>query len=392
MYALGASPSVIRAIFEYSLRRRAEIGEENVFDFSIGNPSVPPPAAVTDALLALVRDEPPVALHGYTSGPGAFSTRVGISEDYRRRFGVPVRPEDVYVTCGAAASLTVTLSALCEPGDEVILLSPFFPEYRVFVERAGGVPVVVPCRPDDFQPDVPAIAAAVTPRTRALIVNTPNNPTGVAYTPAVMAGLADALARASERVGRPVYLISDEPYRELVYDRPVADSPMKLYPRTVVCYSYSKSLSLPGERIGYIALAPDMPQGGEVFAAICGAGRALGFVCAPSLMQKLITACPGMTADLSVYRANRDLLFDALTEDGFDCVRPDGAFYLFVRSPLPDAAAFSEEAKKEEILFVPSDSFGTPGYVRIAYCVAPDVIRRSLPAFARLAVRCGLKK
>lgn len=384
MLALGKKSSVIREIFEYAKIRRAEIGAENVFDFSLGNPSIPAPAVVGDTMQKLLADTDPVSLHGYTSAPGDMGVRQTIVANVQKRFGFEVNPNLIYMTCGAAASLTISLRALCSAGDEVILLAPFFPEYQVFVRNAGAVPVVVPGREGVFDIDFDALADAVTPKTRAVIVNSPNNPSGVVLDEACIRRLAALLTERSAEYGRPITIIADEPYRELVYgDVQVPYIPC-YYDNTLVCYSYSKSLSLPGERIGYILVPPAMTEAGDVFAAICGAGRSLGFVCAPSLLQLTVGACDGTPPDLTAYDDNRRLLYNSLTEIGYEAVRPDGAFYLFVKALEPDAYAFCERAKKFELLLVPSDDFGVPGYVRIAYCVSNDQIRRSIPAFEAL--------
>lgn len=384
MMKLGKNRSVIRELFEFGKQRKAQIGAENVFDFSIGNPSVPAPAHLTQVMTDLLQNTDPVALHGYTSAQGDRNTRAAIAEDIAQESGCRVDPDLIYMTCGAAASLTISLHALVLPGDEVIVLSPFFPEYRVFAEKAGARVVVVPTIEGTFQMDFEAIEAAVTAKTKAIIINSPNNPTGVIFPPEDIARLGRLLAAKEAELGTEIYLISDEPYRKLVYsDTPVAYVPAA-YHRTLVCYSYSKALSLPGERIGYILVPPDMPGAGDVYAAVCGAGRALGFVCAPSLLQYTVAKCVRDTSDLRVYKENRDLFCRALREMGYQVTEPDGAFYLFVKSPEPDAAAFSERARKYELLLVPSDSFGTPGYVRISYCVDTDMIRRSLPAFRAL--------
>ena len=390
MLRLGQAPSVIRETFEYGNARARQIGRKNVFDFSLGNPSVPAPERVTDTLRKLLADCPPVSLHGYTSAPGDLPTRRAVAEDLCRRFSADLTEANIYMTCGAAASLTCTLHALVQPGDEIVVPAPFFPEYRVFAEAAGAVLVPVPPVPGSFQIDVPALRRCLSDKTKAVIVNSPNNPTGVVYTREVLTELSDALTAFSAQRGAPVYLLSDEPYRELVYDGAEVPYLPSLYAATIVCYSYSKSLSLPGERIGYVAVPTSVPDWQEIFAAVCGAGRALGFVCAPSLMQKMIAACTDAACDMAAYRLNRDLLYGALTDCGFSCVHPDGAFYLFVRAPEEDAAAFCRKARQYELLLVPSDSFGCPGYVRLAYCVSTDMIRRSLPAFRQLAESYGL--
>lgn len=393
MVRLGQVRSVIRETFEYGNRRAREIGRENVFDFSLGNPSVPAPAEVQEALRGLLNGKDPVALHGYTSAQGAEATRQAIADDLNRRFGsgIGIGKDDLYMTCGAAASLTVSLHALVNPGDEVIVVAPFFPEYRVFAEKAGAVLRVVPADREAFQIDFTALRELLNEKTKAMIINSPNNPTGALLSPETLQMLCGLLRERSEQYGHPIFLLSDEPYRELVYD-PDAVVPYltTLYDHTLVCYSYSKSLSLPGERIGYIAVCNRMPERDEVYAAICGAGRALGFVCAPSLMQAMLPLARGAASDLETYRTNRDLLYNALTDLGFRCVHPDGAFYLFVETPEPDANAFCERAKQFELLLVASDSFGCPGYVRISYCVSTEQIRRSLPAFEALAKSYGM--
>ena len=384
MKGLGTVRSAIRDLFEYGLKRKKEIGADNVFDFSLGNPSVPAPDEVNDTITTLVTGMDSVALHGYTSAVGAEDVREKIAVDIRKRFGAKIGKNDLYMTCGAAASLTITLNALSTPGAEFIAIAPFFPEYRVFSEAAGGTFRVVEADTEKFQIRFDALAETVNERTKAIIVNSPNNPTGVIFTEETLKKLASFLMEKEREYGHPIFLIADEPYRELVYgDQEVPYLP-NLYADTVVCYSFSKSLSLPGERIGYIAVPEDNAAHDDLIAAIAGAGRALGYVCAPSLMQHVVAECLGKTADLAVYKENRDLLYNALVSYGYGCVHPDGAFYLFVKSPEPDAKAFAERAKKHELLIVPSDSFGCTGYVRLSYCVATDMIRRSLPAFQAL--------
>lgn len=384
MLALGTKSSVIREIFEYARVRRAEIGADNVFDFSLGNPSIPAPAVVGGAMQKLLAETDPVLLHGYTSAPGDMGVRQTIANHVTERFGLEINPNLIYMTCGAAASLTISLKALCSAGDEVVLLAPFFPEYQVFVRNAGAVPVIVSGREGVFDIDFDALADAITAKTRAVIVNSPNNPSGVVLDEDCIRRLAALLTEKSAVYGRPIAIIADEPYRELVYgDVQVPYIPC-YYSDTLVCYSYSKSLSLPGERIGYILVPPTMVEAGAVFAAICGAGRSLGFVCAPSLLQLTVAACDGTPPDLTAYDDNRTLLYDSLTEIGYEAVRPDGAFYLFMKALEADAGAFCEKAKKYELLLVPSDDFGVSGYVRIAYCVSNDQIKRSIPAFKKL--------
>lgn len=384
MYELGSHRSVIRDLFEFGKKRAAEVGADKVYDFSLGNPNVPAPDGVKEAAERLLAMPDNTVLHGYTSAQGDAEVRKAVADNINARFGTGISPDFIYMTCGAAASLTITLNALYEDGDEFILLAPFFPEYSVFVKAAGGTPVVVPFDEKTFAPDLSALEKAVTPRTKGIIVNSPNNPSGTVYTRKTLDGIVSLLERKSAEYGRKIVLIADEPYRELVYDDIEVPYLPNLYPDTVVCYSYSKSLSLPGERIGYIALSPRMTEKENVYAAVCGAGRALGYVCAPSMFQRVAAACVNERPDITAYRRNRDLIYSALTEMGYDCVHPDGAFYLFVRSPEPDANAFSERAKTFGLLIVPGDTFGAPGYVRISYCVGRDMIERSLPAFRDL--------
>ena len=383
MRHLGEERSVIREIFEYGNARKKEIGEENVFDFSLGNPSVPAPPEVNAEIARLIADMPPVKLHGYTSAAGAPEVRAAVAAYLQTQFGAPVSASRVYMTCGAAASLTISLAAMSEAGDEFVVVAPCFPEYRVFIERAGGK-VVEAQAAADFHLDLAALARAVGSRTKAVILNSPNNPTGAVYGREELAALAALLAEKSAERGAPVYLIADEPYRELTYGAEVPCL-LNIYPDTVLCYSFSKSLSLAGERIGYIAVPDGCTDADALFAAVCGAGRALGYVCAPALFQRVAAKCLGKSGDIAAYRENRDLLWNALRTYGFECVPPEGAFYLFVRSPEPDAKAFCARAKKYELLLVPSDSFGVPGYVRISYCVANETIQSALPAFEKLA-------
>lgn len=377
--ALGRRRSSIRELFEYGRRRKAEIGEENVFDFSIGNPSVPTPEHVGSVMRRLIDECDPVQLHGYTSAAGDAGVRAAVADNLNRRFGGSVSPDLIYMTCGAAASLTITLSAIMCEGDEVIVLTPCFPEYRVFIESAGGRVVEVPCD-GDLQPDIGAMAAALTDRTKAVIINSPNNPTGAVYTRERLEGLAELLGSRKN----PIYLISDEPYRELTYGEAEVPFVPSFYRRTVICYSFSKSLSLPGERIGYICVSPEMDEARDLFDAVCGAGRSLGFVCAPSLLQRTVAECLDDTADINVYRRNRDRLYTVLTDMGYSAVHPDGAFYLFLKALEDDAVAFCERAKRHELLLVPSDDFGCRGYARVSYCVTPEQIERALPAFEAL--------
>lgn len=385
MRMLGAKRSVIRELFEYGKKRKALIGDENVFDFSLGNPSVASPDIVREGLVDLAEHTDPVKLHGYTSAQGDFQVRGAIADYLNNTYSASVTADCLYLTSGAAASLTISLTAILNTGDEVILLAPYFPEYKVFVERTGAKAVPVLCDISTFQPDFEALKKAIGPRTRAIIVNSPNNPTGVVMTKDSVVRLAKLLKDASVKYGEPIYLIADEPYRELVYGDTVVPYLTNYYDDTLVCYSFSKSVSLPGERIGYVLVSPRAKNFDDLYHAVCGAGRALGFVCATSLFQYLIPSLLGKTADISIYDTNRKLLYDALTKAGYEAVYPDGAFYLFVKALESDANAFCERAKEYDLLLVPSDDFGCPGFVRIAYCVTTEQIERSLPAFKALA-------
>jgi len=387
MFGLGSKRSIIREIFEYSKARAKEIGAENVFDFSLGNPSVPAPAIVNDTIRELLDTENSVLLHGYTSAQGDLGVRTVIAESIRTRFGVPITPNHIYMTCGAAASLSICLKAVIEEdsADECIVFAPFFTEYRVFIENAGGKMVVSMPVEDTFEIDVRDFEEKITPNTKAVILNSPNNPSGVVYSEETIQAVCEVLRRKSRELGHVIYLIADEPYRELVYSDVTVPYLMNHYANTLVCYSYSKALSLPGERIGYIAVCPEMEDGTNIYLAVCGAGRSLGYVCAPSLFQQVIARCVDAKVDVEIYRENRDLLYNNLTAYGYHCVKPDGAFYLFVKALEPDAHRFYERAKAHELLVVPCDDFGTPGYVRIAYCVDKARVLGALPAFEKLA-------
>ena len=391
-YQLGSKRSTIREIFEYAKKRSGEIGEENVFDFSIGNPSVPAPAIVNETIERLVKEMPSTELHGYTSAQGDKVVRDKIAANFTARFGVPLSGDDLYMTCGAAASLTITLNALHTDGDELIVFAPYFPEYAVFARGAGMRLTVLQSDKESMLPDFDALERALNPKVKAVLINSPNNPSGVVYDGETIARLAEILEEKSKEYGAPIYLISDEPYRELVYDKDtVTPCVMKYYNNAIVCYSYSKSLSLPGERVGYIAVNPLADDARAVYFSVCGAGRMLGFVCAPALFQRVAAECDGHTADLSVYKKNRDLLYNSLTEYGFTCVYPDGAFYLFVKALEEDAAAFCERAKKYELLLVNGEDFGCKGWVRVAYCVPTEKIERALPLFKKLAEEYDLR-
>ena len=386
MYELGSRRSEIRELFEYGLKRKAEIGAENVFDFSLGNPSVPAPDCVKEALLDLVSNTDPVVLHGYTSAQGAPDVRKSCADYVNKSFGTNYTGDNFYMTVGAAASLTISLSAIAEEKGEVIVLAPFFPEYTVFIKQAGMTPVIVKCREEDFQIDFDALIGAINENTKAIIVNSPNNPSGVVLSEETIKKLSKVMSEAEAKYGKEIYIIADEPYRELVYTDGV-EVPFipNYYNNTIVCYSFSKSLSLPGERIGYVLVPDTAKDWQKVYFAVCGAGRSLGFVCAPALFQRLVPACIGKTADISIYKKNRDILCDALGKYGYKVAQPDGAFYLFVKAMEDDSHAFCEKAKKYELLLVPGDSFGYPGYIRISYCVSTEMIEKSLPSFEKLA-------
>lgn len=385
MLNLGTARSEIREAFAFAQARAAEVGAENVDDFSIGNPSVPAPATVAEAVHKLVDAIDPIKLHGYTPAQGDGQARGALADDLNRRFGTNYTADNFYLTAGAAGALCCALSALSCPGDTFITFAPYFPEYKVFVESAGAELIAVPADIEDFQIDFTAFAQALSPSTKGVIINSPNNPTGVVYSEATIEKLAQVLTEKSKEYGHTIWLISDEPYREIVYrDTPLPWVP-NYYPNTLVCYSYSKSLSLPGQRIGYVLVPPQAEDADIVYAAVCGAGRALGYVCAPSLFQLVAAECTGQTADIEIYHKNRDLLLNALRDMGYTCAQPDGAFYLFPRSLEPDARAFCERARKYDLVLVPGDSFGCPGHVRISYCVPTEQIQRALHKFEQLA-------
>ena len=379
-YALGANRSCIRELFEYGRARAAVVGPENVFDFSLGNPSIPAPPQVNEAVREILADTDPLLVHGYTSAVGDLEARAAISRDLNARFGADTAPEDFFLGCGAAPELTAVFRALAVPGGELLVQAPYFPEYLPFAREAGLIFRPIPADVPDFQIRLDALEAMLSPAAQAVLVNSPNNPSGVVYTRQTLIALGKLLERKSREYGHPIYIISDEPYRELTYGAEVPFLPL-IYPNTVVCYSYSKSLSLPGERIGYVYVPRQAEDHRELYAAIAGAARSMGHVCAPSLWQKVVARCVGLRPDLDAYDRNRRKLYEGLTEMGYETARPDGAFYLFVKAPGGDAAAFSERAKKHDLLVVPGDGFGCPGYFRLCYAVSYDTICRSLPVF-----------
>ncbi len=383
-YTLGSNRSCIRELFEYGRQRAALVGPENVYDYSLGNPSIPSPPEVNQTILQVLQDTDSLAVHGYTSASGDYDTRKAISDDLNRRYQAQTRPEDFFLGCGAAPELVSVFRALAVPGGEVLAIAPYFPEYQPFVQEAGLTFRAVPPDVPDFQISLEAVAQMLNPHTQALILNSPNNPSGVVYTRQTLQALADLLNRKAGEYGHPIYLISDEPYRELVYGGAEVPFVPHIYPDTVICYSYSKSLSLPGERIGYVYVCADAADSGRLLAAIAGAARGCGHVCAPSLWQKVIARCAHLRPDLQSYDRNRRALYEGLTAMGYEMAKPDGAFYLFIKAPGGDAQAFSDRAKEKDLLLVPGDGFGCPGYFRICYCVSYDMIQRSLPVFRDL--------
>ena len=382
-YALGTNRSCIRELFEYGRTRAAIVGAENIYDYSLGNPSIPAPDYVNQAIKDVLSDMDSLAVHGYTTAAGDLATRKAIAEDLNARYQAGIRPGDLFISSGAAPELCAVFSALAIPDGEILAIAPYFPEYKPFAETAGLTFKVVPPDVPDFQINMAAVEAMLTPRTQAVIINSPNNPSGVVYTKQTLEILAALLKRKSAAFGHPIYIVSDEPYRELTYGCAAPFIP-NIYPDTIICYSYSKSLSLPGERIGYICVPQQVEDHDALYAAIAGAARAAGHVCAPSLWQKVIARCTHLRPDLESYDRNRRALYEALTAMGYEMAKPDGAFYLFIKAPGGDAVAFSEKAKQKDLLLVPGDGFGCPGYFRICYCVSHEMIQKSLPVFEAL--------
>ena len=382
-YALGANRSCIRDLFEYGRARAAVVGEENVFDFTLGNPSIPSPAEVNETICRILKDTDSLLVHGYTTAVGDWETRQAIAADLNSRYGANTGAEDFFLGSGAAPELVAVFRALAVEGGEILAIAPYFPEYKPFAENAGLIFKVVPPDVPNFQISLPAVEAMLTERTQAVILNSPNNPSGVVYTRETLKQLSALLEKKAAQYGHPIYIISDEPYRELAYGVEVPFLPL-IYRDTVVCYSYSKSLSLPGERIGYVYVPKEAADSRELYAAIAGAARACGHVCAPSLWQKVIARCTHLRPDLESYDRNRRTLYEGLTKLGYETAKPDGAFYLFVKAPGGDANAFLEKAKQKDLLVVPGDGFGCPGYFRLCYCVSYDKIVRSLPVFGEL--------
>ena len=383
-YALGANRSCIRDLFEYGRQRAAIVGNENVYDYSLGNPSIPSPAQVNQTIRDILADTDTLLVHGYTSAVGDQATRQAIADDLNGRYGTSVGAEDLFIGCGAAPELVAVFKALAVPGAEILAVAPYFPEYKPFVEGAGATFKVVPPDVPGFQIKLDAVEAMLTANTVGIIINSPNNPAGTVYTQETLSALAALLTEKSREYGHPIYIVADEPYRELVYGGVEVPFIPTIYPNTIVCYSYSKSLSLPGERIGYVYVPAEANDSRALYAAIAGAARASGHVCAPSLWQKVIARCAPLRPDLEAYDRNRKALYEGLTAMGYEMAKPDGAFYLFIKAPGADAQAFSDKAKQKDLLVVPGDGFGCPGYFRICYCVSYDMIQRSLPVFAEL--------
>lgn len=382
--ALGTKRNTIMELADHGRRRAAIVGKENVFDFSIGNPSIPAQAEVQNAILDIMQNMDPLAVHSYTATMGDVHTRSAIAADLNARFGCDAKAEELLLCCGAAPEVSAACKALTTPGAEILVFAPYFPEYKPYIEQAGAIFRVVPADIPDFQLNFSALEAMLTPNTSAVIVNNPNNPVGTVYSAETIEKLAALLEKKSAEYGHRIYIIADEPYRELVYGGATVPFIPNIYPHTVVCYSYSKSLSLPGERLGYIYVPSAAEQGRDLYHAIIGAARAMGHVCAPSLMQLMLARCAHLQPDLEVYDRNRRTLVDALTANGYEMARADGAFYLFLKAPGGDDRAFSQKAMEKDLLLMPGSDFGCPGYLRLCYCVSYDMVVRSLPLFRAL--------
>ena len=382
-HGLGTAPSVIRELFAYGLLQAKVVGKENVFDYSLGNPSIPAPAKVNETIKKLIDTTDSIQLHGYSMAPGFENVRQAIADNLNARFNCNAKASELFMTCGCAPALVSVAHALtASPEDEFIAIAPFFPEYNVFFTCAGAKLAVVPADTVHFQIDMDALEKTINEHSVAVVINSPNNPSGVVYTEETLKKIAELLERKSKEYGHPIYIVADEPYRELVYDGVKVTFIPNVYDNTIVCYSWSKSLSLPGERIGYVYVPEKCADAKAVYDTVAGAAREIGSVCPPTLTQKVIGECVGEMPDLAAYEENRNLLYNSLTEYGYECAKPDGAFYLFVKAPNGDAVAYSEKAKLDHnLLVVPGDGFACPGYFRLSYCVSNDMIKRSLPAF-----------
>ena len=392
MKSFVKNSSAIRAMFEEGKKMAEKYGAENVYDFSLGNPNVPAPVKVKEAIIEELEKEDPVMLHGYMSNSGYEDVRQAVAESLNQRFGTAFHENNIVMTVGAAGGLNVILKAILNPGDQVLVFAPYFGEYNSYVENYDGEVTVVSPNTETFQPNLTEMEEKITEKTKAVIVNSPNNPTGVVYSEATIKAMAEILAKKEQEFGTDIYLISDEPYRELAYDGVEVPYLTKYYKDTIVGYSFSKSLSLPGERIGYLVIPDEAADAADLQSAANVATRILGFVNAPSLMQRAVAKCLDAKADVPYYDRNRNALYQGLKELGFSCIKPEGAFYLFVKSPVEDEQVFCQAAKKHHILIVPGSSFACPGYVRIAYCVAYETILNSMPGFAKLAGEFGVKK
>ena len=384
MYELGTKKSTIRTIFEFGRKRAAEVGEENIFDFSLGNPNVPTPQFIKDAIIEILDNPNTSAVHGYTVAPGNPQVREILAESINQRFGTKFSGKNLFITAGAAAAITISFKALCETGDEFITFAPYFPKYKCFVESVGGKLIVVPAQVEDFQINFDEFLKRINSNTKAIIINSPNNPSGAVYSEETIKKLAEILRQKSKEFGKPIFIISDEPYREIAYDVNVPYVP-NFYENTLVCYSYSKSFSLPGERIGYIVVPDEISDFEKIFGSIAGAARVLTHVNVPSLWQLVIAKCAGKPSDISIYRKNAEILYNGLIDAGFTCNKPQGAFYLFPKCFEDDDYSFCERAKKYDLLLVPGNDFGCPGYFRAAYCIKTETIEKSLPLFKKLA-------
>ena len=386
MKGMVANSSAIRAMFEEGNRLAEIYGAENVYDFSLGNPNVPAPQAVKQAMIELLDESDPVVLHGYTnSNSGYADVRQTVAESVNERFGTAFTGENIVMTVGAAGGLNVIFKTLLDPGDEVIAFAPYFGEYRSYTNNYDGVLVEISPNTENFQPKLEEFEEKITPKTKIVIVNTPNNPTGVVYSEETIRKMTEIMEAKQKEYGTDIYLVSDEPYRELAYDGVEVPYLTKYYNNTIIGYSYSKSLSLPGERMGYLVIPDEVADSDDVKSAANVATRILGFVNAPTLQQKVVAKCINEKTDLTFYNRNRETLYNGLIDCGFECIKPQGAFYLFVKSPVENEKAFCEEAKKLHILMVPGSSFACPGYVRLAYCVSYETIVNSLPKFQELA-------